>query len=175
MDAQAENGLPNLPCMPYDSTIRAWKAIEQSLKHDKGIMLEIFNEPCRADSPDGRKTWSQGMQSLIDSLRSDGAENILLLDGLGFAQHTDGLFPLVHDRLPNRLAMVVHPYGEFAGACRSQPCGRLSRTPVRRARRPNIPLLPRSGMRRKPTHASGMRLRRLRRPSCDICRRNILG
>lgn len=110
MDAQAENGLPNLPCMPNDSTIRAWKTIEPSVKHDKGIMLEIFNEPCRADSPDGRKLWAQGMQSLIDSIRSDGADNILLLDGLGFAQHTNDLFPLVHDKLPNRLAMVVHPY-----------------------------------------------------------------
>jgi hypothetical protein len=110
MDAQAENGLPDLPCMPNDSTVRAWKKLAPSLPRDGGIMLEPFNEPCRANWDEGRKEWAREMQQLIDTLRAMGARNVLLLDGLGFGQWTNDLFPLVHDAIPNRLALALHPY-----------------------------------------------------------------
>jgi len=110
MDAQGENGVPNLPCMPNDSTKRAWRTIAPSLINDTGVMLELFNEPCRANWDQARKEWAGEMQGLIDMLRGMGARNILLLDGLGYAQWTNDLFPLVHDSLQNRLALAVHPY-----------------------------------------------------------------
>lgn len=110
MDAQAENGLPNLPCMPNDSTVRAWKRLAPSLPKDGGIMLELFNEPCRANWVEGRKEWAKEMQQLIDTLREMGAKNVLLVDGLGYAQWTNDLFPLLHDAIPNRLALALHPY-----------------------------------------------------------------
>lgn len=110
MDAQAENGMPNLPCMPDASTLRAWKTLSPALANDPGVMLELFNEPCRANWDQGRKEWAGEMQTLITALRSLGAKNILLADGLGFAQSTNDLFPLLHDPLPDRLALAVHPY-----------------------------------------------------------------
>ncbi|NYF51104.1 cellulase family glycosylhydrolase [Tunturiibacter gelidoferens] len=110
MDAQAENGIPNLPCMPSDSTARAWKALAPSLINDPGVIFELFNEPCRDNWDQGRKEWAGEMQTLIDMFRSMGARNILLADGLSFSQSTNGLFPLLHDSIPNRLAMAVHPY-----------------------------------------------------------------
>ena len=110
MDAQGENGIPKLPCMPGDSTLRAWKNLAPAIFNDNGILFELFNEPCRANWDQARKEWAGEMQTLIDALRSTGAKNILLADGLGFAQSTNDLFPLLHDTLPNRLALAVHPY-----------------------------------------------------------------
>jgi hypothetical protein len=110
MDAQAENGIPNLPCMPSDSTARAWKTLAPSLINDPGVMFELFDEPCRANWDQGRKEWAAEMQTLIDIFRGMGANNILFVDGLGYGQSTNGLFPLLHDSIPNRLAMAVHPY-----------------------------------------------------------------
>ncbi|MDR3518747.1 MAG: cellulase family glycosylhydrolase [Azospirillaceae bacterium] len=122
MDAQAENGLPDLPCMPNDSTARAWKTLAPSLLKDAGVIFELFNEPCRANWDQGRKDWAKGMQPLIDMLRAMGAKNILLVDGLGYAQSTNDLFPLLHDAIPNRLALAVHPYfDELAKEGAAQP------------------------------------------------------
>lgn len=110
MDSQGENGLADLPCMPDDSTVRAWKTLAPALLDDSGVMFEPFNEPCRANWVQGREEWAKDMQLLIDALRSMGSKNILLVDGLGFGQWTNELFPLVHDALPNRLGLAVHPY-----------------------------------------------------------------
>ncbi|MRT01773.1 cellulase family glycosylhydrolase [Ralstonia pickettii] len=105
------SGLQNMPGMPDAGTSRAWQSLAPPLIHDNGIMFELFNEP-RMDwgSAASHKTWAAGMQILIDLVRSLGATNILLLDGLGYAQWTNDLFPLVHDRMANRMAMAVHPY-----------------------------------------------------------------
>ena len=110
MDTQGENGIPNLPGMPNDSTRRAWQTLMPSLAHDRGMMLELFNEPSRANWDEARKEWATEMQSLIDAVRKMGSTNILLLDGLGFGQSTNDLFPLVHDSMPDRMALAVHPY-----------------------------------------------------------------
>lgn len=110
MDAQAENGLPDLPCMPGDSAVRAWQAVAPALIHDRGIMFELFDEPCKASDAQTQLEWAQSMQALISSVRRLGATNILLLDGLWWARTTNGLFPLVHDTIPDRLALAVHPY-----------------------------------------------------------------
>jgi len=110
MDAQAENGLPNLPCMPDQSTVRAWQTLAPTLIHDPGVMFELYNEPCKQSNPQTQSEWAQGMQASINALRSLGATNILLMDGLWWARTTNGLFPLVRDTMPNRLALAVHPY-----------------------------------------------------------------
>ncbi len=111
MDAQGENGIPNLPCMPNDSTARAWKSIAPIFTHDSGTIFEPFNEPCKYEgNPKNKLEWARSMQTVIDELRHLGATNILLLDGLGFGHSIEGLFPLVHDSISDRLAMSVHPY-----------------------------------------------------------------
>ncbi|MEE3626902.1 cellulase family glycosylhydrolase [Nitrospirillum sp. BR 11752] len=104
-------GLQNMAGMPDDGTTRAWQALAPQFVHDPGIMFELFNEPKLGwTQPGSHQIWAQGMQTLIDEVRSLGAANILLLDGLGYAQWTNDLFPMVHDRLPDRMAMAVHPY-----------------------------------------------------------------
>jgi hypothetical protein len=110
MDAQGENGIEGLPCMPNQSTVRAWETLAPPLAHDNGIMLDVFNEPCKTAKPEDKAEWAQGTQAVIDALRRLGSENIILVEGLHFARTTSDLFPLVHDALKNRLALAVHPY-----------------------------------------------------------------
>ncbi|SKA38687.1 Cellulase (glycosyl hydrolase family 5) [Enhydrobacter aerosaccus] len=109
IDAQQDN-VPSLSCMPSDSTMRAWKTLGPAVVHDDNVMLEPFNEPCKPLSDETKQEWAQSMQALIDILRGIGSTNILLLDGLKDARTTNGLFPLVHDVIPNRLALAIHPY-----------------------------------------------------------------
>lgn len=110
MDAQGENGIEGLPCMPGDSAVRAWKEIALSFVNDPGVMFELFDEPCGTTKPEDRAKWAAGTQAIINALRQMGAKNILLVDGLHYARSIDGLPGLLHDPFPNRLAMAVHPY-----------------------------------------------------------------
>ncbi|MHB8812757.1 MAG: cellulase family glycosylhydrolase [Steroidobacteraceae bacterium] len=110
MDAQGENGILDLPCMPNDSAVRAWRTLAPRLANDPGVMLELFDEPCKWNKPETRTEWARETQAIIDAVRTAGARNILLVQGLFWARQTNGLFPLLHDPLPNRLALAVHPY-----------------------------------------------------------------
>jgi hypothetical protein len=119
VDAQQDE-IPGLACMPSGSTVRAWQAIAPSLTGDPDVMLELFNEPCRRSDSQARAEWSQSMQRIIDALRGLGSTNILLLDGLWWARSTNGLFPLVRDKAPGRLALAVHPYLNSQGFATEQ-------------------------------------------------------
>ena len=111
MDAQQDHptGSPE-GCMPSDNVARGWKTIAPSLIHDTGVMFELFDEPCKWMNNQTKAEWAHGMQNLINTVRGLGSTNILLLDGLWWARTTNGLFPLVHDTLTNRMALAVHPY-----------------------------------------------------------------
>ena len=109
IDAQ-QDGTPDLKCMPSSSTVRAWETLAPLLADDKGIMLELFNEPCKKGDASVQAEWASGMQPLIDAVRRHGAGNILLLDGLDWARVTNGLFPLVHDTMSESMALAIHPY-----------------------------------------------------------------
>ena len=110
VDAQSENGIPNLPGTPNDSTVRAWQTLAPLLAKDNGIMLELFNEPAPSSNAQSQSQWAQSTQAVINAVRNEGATNILLVDGLLYGRSTNGLFPLVHDTISNRLALAVHPY-----------------------------------------------------------------
>jgi endoglucanase len=110
VDAQPENGIPDLPCMPDDSTVRAWRSLAPPLARDRDVMFELFNEPCKSNNAEGQQEWAQSMQKLVTELRELKATNVLLLDGLWSGRSTNGLFPLIHDPLSDRLALAVHPY-----------------------------------------------------------------
>ncbi|MBV8925180.1 MAG: cellulase family glycosylhydrolase, partial [Bradyrhizobium sp.] len=110
MDAQGENGIEGLPCMPNDSTVRAWKKLAPSLAGDPGVMFELFDEPCKTMKPEDKAEWTNDTQAVVNAVRATGAENILLIDGLHYARSTSGLFPLIHDTMPHRMALAVHPY-----------------------------------------------------------------
>ena len=110
MDSQDENGVHGLPCMPTDATLRAWGSIVSWIRSDQGIMLEVFNEPCKPNNPQSEAEWVRVMQELVQGLRGMKSSNILLLNGLVYGRYVSGLFAKVHDSIPDHLALSVHPY-----------------------------------------------------------------
>jgi endoglucanase len=102
-------GLEGQPQMPSDNTHRAWSQIVGAFGSDPGVMLEVFNEPGMwEENPGAWATWKSGMQSLIDQLRSAGAKNVLLIDGLRGAHYLQDA-PALSDPL-HKLVYAIHPY-----------------------------------------------------------------
>jgi hypothetical protein len=100
---RAEVGLPS------GTTRRAWRAIAPALAEDRGVLLEVFNEPeLRGTGPDEWATWQKSMQSLIDLLRDEGSKNVLLVGGVMFSHSFKGAPPL-SDPL-DQLGYAVHPF-----------------------------------------------------------------
>jgi endoglucanase len=101
-----ESGMPNIKAH------RAWQRLTPEFAADRGVMLELFNEP----SPNGPDTvlphnwdsWKAAMQPLVDEVRKLGAKNVLLVDGLYWAQMLDGA-PQLDDPM-SQIMYAVHPY-----------------------------------------------------------------
>lgn len=111
LQAQSPSGLDEMG-MPNKKAQRAWQSLAPLFATDRGVMLELFNEPS-PNGPDAVEahnwdSWRAAMQSLVDEVRSLGAKNVLLADGLYWAQMLDGA-PLLEDPA-SELAYAIHPY-----------------------------------------------------------------
>jgi len=109
MQWEPPSGLNGQPNMPSDITRRAWSVLARPFADDKYVMLELFNEPAmKPSNPEAWPTWKSDMQSVVDLVRRNGAQNTLLLDGLRSARYLKDA-PQVNDPL-HKLAYAVHPY-----------------------------------------------------------------
>jgi hypothetical protein len=100
------SGLEKQGGFPNDSTFRAWSTLKDSIIGDKGIILEIYNEP---NGPKGWKKWQQSHQELISQLRNElHFKNVIIVNGLK-AGRLYNEAPSLFDPL-NQLAYGVHPY-----------------------------------------------------------------
>jgi endoglucanase len=126
---------PQAP-LPTRQTQRDWDLLTGVFGADRGVVFELYNEPNLDASKsnwelwvnggkielDGKSTLFLGMQTLIDHIRRNGAQNVLVLDGLGVdrldpatntthheAAETVENVPAVTDPL-NRIVYAVHPY-----------------------------------------------------------------
>ena len=117
-----QNG--NLQRLPDVNTEQAWaQLLNPTLTNDKGIILEIFNEPdptvnCNAGTyqqPDWT-TWAngcgsepdQGMLTVGQYVRSLAPNNVLLFDGTGIDFAFVGFTP--PSGMPSNSAYTFHPY-----------------------------------------------------------------
>lgn len=92
--------------LPDDGTRRVWKEIAPLFAHDRGVLLEILNEPRPEPNPENWRRWSASMNKTIRMMRDMGAENVIVADGLGVGQVIDGA-PLLQD---DQVAYASHPY-----------------------------------------------------------------
>lgn len=74
MQWQGPSGTKNATGMPDDTTRRAWSSIIGAIGGDRGIMLELFNEPhLKEKTPENWAVWQQDFQGLIDRERGSRA------------------------------------------------------------------------------------------------------
>jgi endoglucanase len=105
---QPQSGETHGRPLPDDATAGLWRALAPQFASDTGVMFELFNEPFKVPSPENWSLWQDGMQRSIDAVRSTGARNVILVDGLGMAHNLTGALPL-HDPT-QQLVYAVHPY-----------------------------------------------------------------
>jgi hypothetical protein len=121
--------------LPTNKTQSDWDLFTPVFGSDRGVVFELYNEPGLDASASSWQLWLNGgqaqvqgrpqsfigMQTLINHIRGNGAQNVFVLDGLGVsmspapgetvreaAETLQGL-PAVTDPL-NRLVYAVHPY-----------------------------------------------------------------
>ena len=124
-----ENGA--LQKLPDVHTQHAWaQLLNSTLTSDKGIVLEIFNEPdtntaCNTGLPYPEADWtdwatgcgtepSQGMLPLAQYVRTLAPNNVLVIDGDRSAGTFAGF--VVPSGMPSNSAYTVHPYDYVAGS-----------------------------------------------------------
>lgn len=99
--------------MANKSSLRFWKEVANDYKDFGTVIFELFNEPYDVD----KKTWLNGNnnfaghQELLDAVRSMGANNICIVNGLDYAYDLS----FVNDDFKlkgNNIVYGSHPYNE---------------------------------------------------------------
>ena len=103
---------------PSPRTTLFWQTMAPHFVDDLGVMLEAFNEPQTNARQQNR--WRDGggknnvgeprvgHQELLDTIRSTGARNVVIVDAGGWGKNIQGTTPL-EDPL-NSYAYAIHPY-----------------------------------------------------------------
>ena len=116
----------NLQKLPDQLTEEAWDQIAPSMGHDKGVMLEIFNEPqteteCSTGTQVDWTDWAtgcgtgadEGMVTVGQYVRTLAPKNVLLFDGDSNAEFLNFSSPPAG--IPANSAYAVHPYVYIGG------------------------------------------------------------
>jgi hypothetical protein len=109
---EAGTGEQTPTALPNGGTGDAWQVLAPALAGDNGILFEIMNEPQPAANAANWAAWATAMNSMVTIIRNAGAKNVLIADGLQFAEQLDGA-PTLADPL-NQVAYAAHPYAHSA-------------------------------------------------------------
>jgi hypothetical protein len=126
------------PMPDLDHAPAFWASVARTFRADPAIVFDLYNEPfgvswqCWRDGcqmPDGWR--SAGMQTLVNAVRSTGAEQPMILTGLDWGGDLSSWLKYKpHDPL-NQLVAGVHVYDFRAcvnAACWSEDFGPVART-----------------------------------------------
>ena len=102
------------------STAGAWMALAPYFAGDKGVVFEAFNEPGIEYSPKmswaaAWASWQSDHQAVINAIRSVGANNVIILDGLQSARTfqympiPNGIVDPANPSNP-QIGYAAHPY-----------------------------------------------------------------
>jgi endoglucanase len=134
------------PMADRDHAPAFWRSLARTFKHDGAVIFDLYNEPhdigwscwrdgCRIPAQAHQPAYrAAGMQQLVDSVRSTGARQPLLLGGINWALDMSGwVAHEPHDPLYQLLASD-HNYGGLS------PCGDSCRTAILSTHR-RVPVL----------------------------------
>jgi aryl-phospho-beta-D-glucosidase BglC (GH1 family) len=118
-----------------DHSITFWQQAASYFKNDKDVIFDLFNEPypdrmsgsgnawkCLRDggSCDGINFQVAGMQALLNAVRSAGANNVVMIGGLTWANDLSQWLQYVPNDPQNQIAASAHLYN-FNG-CNNPNC-----------------------------------------------------
>lgn len=109
---ESQSGEANPVSLPDAATRRVWQVLAPLFNGDAGILYEIINEPRLVATPDHWAAWAAAMNEQIAAIRQTGSRNVVVADGLNFAERLDGAPPLVDPE--NKVAYASHPYSHKA-------------------------------------------------------------
>ena len=109
---EPQSGERNSETLPNAATQRVWRQIAPKFKTDEGVVFELFNEPSLPPSAANWAAWAIAMNATIATIRSLGASNVVVADGLNHAQNLAGA-PRLDDSL-RQVAFADHPYANNA-------------------------------------------------------------
>ncbi|HZI21100.1 MAG TPA: cellulase family glycosylhydrolase [Gemmatimonadales bacterium] len=117
--------LSQQPMPDRDHTPEFWRQVAAAYGQNGAVLFDLFNEPypdSNADTPEAWRCWrdggtcrgvgfqAAGMQELVDSVRSTGATNVIVVGGVQYAARlSQWLANEPHDPLGN-LAASWHVY-----------------------------------------------------------------
>jgi endoglucanase len=133
---------------PMPDTAQAvpfWTSVAQAFKGNDAVIFDLFNEPYpeRADGNDETEGWQcwldggtcagisyqvAGMQTLVNSVRGTGANNVIMLGGLEYANDLTQWLSHEPSDPDHDLAASLHSYN--FNACNNQSCWTSQLAPV---------------------------------------------
>ncbi len=100
-----ETGPGNLP----DGTTRqVWTVLAQTFGTDKGVLFELYNEPQLPANVTNYAMWATQMNMTINTVRTNGSQNVVVVDALSGGQTLTGA-PTLTDSM-NEVLYASHPY-----------------------------------------------------------------
>ncbi|MFJ7244674.1 cellulase family glycosylhydrolase [Kitasatospora sp. NPDC098652] len=121
-----------------------WRSVATAFKGDGATVLDLFNEPYPSRATGGTDSgWAcwrdggtcpgidypvAGMQSLVDAVRGTGADNVLMLGGMEYANDLTGWLSHRPTDPLHQLAASWHSYN--FNACASSSCWDVQVAPV---------------------------------------------
>ena len=110
--------------LPDAGAERAWQVLAPMFAGDNGVMFELYNEPGLLNTRANWLTWlnggqviagsvtcqAVGMQTLVNDIRADGADNVIILPGLNTEQTLAGVPKVTDPTSPQdpQFAYAVH-------------------------------------------------------------------
>jgi endoglucanase len=132
--------------MPDTSAVKFWKSIANAFKDNDSVIFDLFNEPypdralgndavawrCWLDggsacSP-GISYPAVGMQALVDTVRSTGANNVMMLGGISWAHNLIQWLNFEPKDPDHDLVASWHSYN--TNPCNTRACWNRELTPV---------------------------------------------
>jgi endoglucanase len=122
-----------------------WTSVARAFKGNDAVVFDLFNEPFpeQADGNNDAEGWQcwldggscpgigypvAGMQSLVSAVRGTGANNVLMLGGLEWANYMDGWLSHEPSDPDHDLAVSWHSYN--FNACSTMSCWASQVAPV---------------------------------------------
>ena len=127
-------GAPQSPMPDQDHAPAFWSSAAATFKNNRGVLFDLYNEPWPDNNSDTTAAWTcwknggtcsgvtyngasyqaAGMQELVSTIRTAGANNVLMLGGTNFAYKFDQWLSMEPTDPAGQLAASFHTY---FGAC----------------------------------------------------------